>query len=178
MANKYDLLLYQHSARCRYGLQRFLDKNPAYWCFIPQLSKHVKLDNEAYFASKRKNQHNYATTMNPFADVTVIAEHANIIATQQQTSESEILPLNASGKPMFFAAIVADMTRKKDEAQQLVRDVPDVPMGYEFSIRQREEQFQFFRAKKENCVYPSDYVDLYNYSIVAVCMYLVNLYFK
>jgi hypothetical protein len=72
---------------------------------------------------------------------------------------------------MFFASVVGDMMRNKEETQQLIRNLPDPPQSYEFSHRQREEQTQFFQTKKDETVYPSDFVDLYNYSIVAVCMY-------
>ena len=158
LRNQYDLLLYQHSARCSSGLQRFLGKNPIYWCFIPQLSQDVKVDNDIYFAAKKNKStttYVYPTTVNPFGDMTIPTE---------QSSAS-------SGKPMFFAAVVADLTRSKEETQELVRHLPDPPRGYEFSHRQREEQTQFFQMKKDNCVFRSDFVDLYNYSMVAVCMY-------
>ena len=75
-----------------------------------------------------------------------------------------------ASKPMLFAEIMADMTRNDDETDQLARHVPVPPAGYGFSFRQREEQTKFFQTKQDNCVYPSDFVDLYNYAIVAVCM--------
>jgi hypothetical protein len=37
--------LYQHSARCPVALRAFLDCNPNYWCFIPQLSQDAAVDN-------------------------------------------------------------------------------------------------------------------------------------
>jgi hypothetical protein len=149
LANKYDLLLYQHSARCQYGLQRFLNKNPSYWCFIPQSVRQVKLANEAY-----------------------------VITSQPPPAEGPRSLLTASGKPMLFAEIVADMIRTDEEAEQLARNVPEPPMGYAFSYRQKEEQKQFFQVKNENRVFPSDFVHLYNYAIVAVCMSIVFSYFK
>lgn len=160
LRNQYDLLLYQHSARCSSGLQRFLGKNPSYWCFIPQLNQDVKVDNDIYFTAKKNksNTYVYPTTVNPFGDMP--------IPTEQSSASS-----SSSGKPMFFAAVVADLTRTKEETQELVRHLPDPPLGYDFSHRQREEQAQFFQMKKENCVFRSDFVDLYIYSMVAVCMY-------
>ena len=171
MANKYDRLLYHHSARCRYGLQRFLDKNPSYWCFIPQLSSDVKVNNDAYFALKKKNKdiNNRPSRTRPFADITITTEHLHR-ATSQKPIESQIIPLTASGKPMFFASLISDMVRSEAETQQLVRNMPDPPIGYGFSIQQREEQTLFFQTKKEVQVVPTDFVDLYMYSIVAVCM--------
>lgn len=37
--------LYQHSARCPVALRAFLDSNPNYWCFIPQLSRDAAVDH-------------------------------------------------------------------------------------------------------------------------------------
>lgn len=75
---------------------------------------------------------------------------------------------------MLFATVVADLKRNSEETQQLVRRVPEPPMGYEFSFRQKEEQRQFFESKNDERAYASTFVDLYNYSIVAVCMYIVT----
>ena len=171
MANKYDRLLYQHSARCRYGLQRFLDKNPSYWCFIPQLSSDVMVNNDAYFALKKKNKeiNNRPSRAKPFADIAIPTEYLHM-ATSQKPTKSEIIPLTASGKPMFFASLISDMVRSEAETQQLVRNVSDPPMGYGFSIQQREDQTLFFQTKKDHQVVPADFVDLYMYAIVAVCM--------
>jgi hypothetical protein len=69
---------------------------------------------------------------------------------------------------MFFAPLLVDMTRTEEETRRFVRNVPEPPKGYEFSRRQREEQYHFFYKRTENSVFPSNYSDLYNYVVVAV----------
>ena len=44
MADK--MRLYQHSARCPTALRPFLDCNPTYWCFIPQLRDQTLAEND------------------------------------------------------------------------------------------------------------------------------------
>lgn len=166
LANQYDMLLYQHSARCPFSLERFLRKNPHYWCFIPQLSRHVKLDDEAYIASMRKQESRVEQSIPAklFVDATLLAA-----AVASTTTTTTTTPATTQ-KPMRFAAVVADMTRNDEETARLVRQLPDPPNGYGFSTRQRIEQTNFFQTKRDNSVYPSDLIDLYNYAIVAVRM--------
>ena len=46
MANQ--IRLYQHSARCSVALRSFLDCNPNYWCFIPQVWQEAITENIQY----------------------------------------------------------------------------------------------------------------------------------
>jgi hypothetical protein len=89
--------------------------------------------------------------------------------TESSSTEPKTSLLTASGKPMFFAPLLTDLTRTKEEARRLVNDIPQPPRGYEFSRRQRAEQFDYFFERKDNRVLPSDLTDLYNYAIIAVC---------
>jgi hypothetical protein len=43
-----NMRLYQHSAHCSVALQLFLEKNPAYWCFISRLKEEVDQENKFY----------------------------------------------------------------------------------------------------------------------------------
>lgn len=146
MIDSHDQLLYHHSAVCRHGLQRFLNQNSKYWCFVPQTTADAQADNQRYQQTKKKPKAN--------------DDHDD----EQATSTT-------SKQPMLFASILADRHRTKEESSRFVRDIPQPPSGYEFSERQCDEQFQFFFERKETQVAPADYIDLYNYTIVAVCMY-------
>ncbi|CAF2935916.1 unnamed protein product, partial [Rotaria sp. Silwood2] len=160
LANPYDQCLYHHSSRCQSGLQRFLDRNPVYWCFVPQTCGRVSLDNEQFWDAKKKMKDQKNRTSAFTADLTVpMEEHNRSLSISSATGSS---------KSMFFEAIVVDMKRTQEDAQRLIRDLPGPPKGYDFSLQQRQEQFDFFREKREQRVVPSDYVHLYNYSMVAV----------
>jgi hypothetical protein len=137
------------------------------------LARYVKVDDDIYIASKNKNNTTTYNNKNPFNDITIHSEHVATSCSQQQFESSTA---TTSKKPMFFEAIVCDLKRTKQETQPLVRNLPDPPPGYEFSSRQREEQTQFFEEKKDNNIFPFDFVDLYNYSIVAVCMYNIIIF--
>lgn len=136
LLNSNDQLLYHHSTQCHVSLQCFLDRNPIYWCFVPQLIIHVKEDNEHYHRWKKMRTNDDSTT-----------------------------------KSGLFDAVTVDLVRTQNEVEQLIRSLPEPPSGYEFSIRQRQEQFHFFQKKKEYQLYSSDLVHLYHYSMIAVCMF-------
>ena len=40
--------LYEHSVRCPVALQRFLARNPNYWCFIPMLEDEARKEGDIY----------------------------------------------------------------------------------------------------------------------------------
>ena len=50
-----------------------------------------------------------------------------------------------------------------------VNHVPTPPLNYHFSLRQKMEQYEFFRHRSD--VYLSRFLDLYNSSIVIACLY-------
>ena len=150
--NPYDQLLYYHSAVCHHGLQRFLNRNPIYWCFVPQSSAEVKLDNDEYYLNMKKNKDNQSTTVNTF----------NVVKDSPKATTT-------SKSPFLFAPLLVDINRTTEETNRFVHNIPKPPNGYQFSQRQFDEQFLFFFDRKENQVGPSDYVDLYQYTVVAVC---------
>ena len=156
--NPYDQLLYYHSAVCHHGLQRFLNRNPIYWCFVPQSSAEVKLDDEYYYSNMKQNKDNQSTTVNTF----------NIVKDSPKATTT-------SKKPFLFAPLLVDINRTTEETNRFIHNIPKPPNGYEFSQRQFDEQFQLFFDRKENQVAPSDYVDLYQYTVVAVCKLTLSL---
>ena len=46
---KTQMSLYQHSIQCSTAIQRFLDANPSYWCFVPMLLNHADQDDTNYW---------------------------------------------------------------------------------------------------------------------------------
>ncbi|CAF1382378.1 unnamed protein product, partial [Adineta steineri] len=62
-ANK--MRLYQHSARCPIALRSFLDCNPIYWCFIPQLLAYALAENAIHL---RHTSTTTTTTTDPELD--------------------------------------------------------------------------------------------------------------
>jgi hypothetical protein len=49
--------------------------------------------------------------------------------------------------------------------------IPPIPLGYTYSIRQRIQQFQYFKNKYDTSQKQDDSMDLFNVSIIAVCKY-------
>ena len=74
-------------------------------------------------------------------------------------------------KPEFFEAVLRNRTRGEEECICLANGIPKPPSGYKFSRRQIEEQINFFKYKKEAHVLPSNLIDCYRYTIIAVCKY-------
>ena len=63
-----------------------------------------------------------------------------------------------------------ELIRSDEEIQWYVDNLPSPPHGYRFSQRQRDEQYLFFKFKRD-LITPSSHLDLYNATIVFVCMY-------
>jgi hypothetical protein len=94
-------------------------------------------------------------------------------ATTAQLPESPTF----AKKPKFFEEVLRNSTRSEEESIWLSKGVPKSPCGYRFSRRQIEEQIDFFKFKKDTHILPSNLVDFYTYTIIAVCMYyLFNLF--
>ena len=81
------------------------------------------------------------------------------------SSESPIFEI----KPTFFHEVLRNTTRSKEECVWLLKGIPKPPSGYRFSHQQIEDQMDFFKFKKESHVLPSNLVDCYRYTIIAVC---------
>ena len=144
LVNKPDAFLYQHSTHCAVALQRFLDRNPDYWCLVPMLWDEARIED------------------NTASSITIAPRTTTVFAEIQQ---SPTLPVQAN----LFAFVIDNMTRSKQEAHQLAKNLPKPPNGYRFSHRQQEQQVEFFKNKKDMYVVPNDFADLFNYAIVAVC---------
>ncbi len=67
--------------------------------------------------------------------------------------------------------------RTHDEIQWFMDNLPLPPHGYRFSQRQRNEQYLFFQ-NKQDLTMPSSYLDLYNATIIFVCMYTTIFIFQ
>lgn len=139
----YDEYLYYHSARCRPVLQRFLEKHPIYKCFVPKPKAQVKLDNDQYLLNQRRQQTETKTTDEPTTTKPV--------------------------RPCLFAAVVGDLQRTDNETKELFRQIPVPPDDYDFTHEQRQQQWTFFQDRQEKLFYPKDFIDLYRYTIIAVC---------
>ena len=129
-------------------LQVFLDNNPAYWCLVPMSCHQAKLDDDAYAS---------------------FSGNINVAITTVAAAPQQLESPTFAAKPVFFAEVLGRNTRSREESIWLSKGVPKPPYGYRFSHRQIEGQIDFFKYKKESYVLPSNLVNLYNYTIVAVC---------
>jgi hypothetical protein len=143
-------LLYQHSPRCPLVLQCFLDKNPEYWCLVPILWHEARADDKANASTSSSSR------------------GANAIHTTAPQLQPES-PTFAAQPPQFFEEVLRNSTRSTQECIWLANGVPKPPSGYKFSRRQIDEQIDFFKFKKEARVLPSNLIDCYKCTIIAVC---------
>ena len=141
------MFLYQHSPRCSLALQLFLNKNPEYWCLVPMTRDEARLDDQATASSGCSKASAFVYTNAP------------------EVPESPTF----APKPKFFQEVLNNLTRSSEESVWLSKSVAKPPAGYRFSRQQIEDQIHFFKFKKEARVIPSNLVDLYKYTIVAVC---------
>jgi hypothetical protein len=157
-----EMLLYQHSPRCPLVLQRFLDKNPEYWCLVPMFWRDAIVDDDVTVATT-------TTSSSSSRKVTTAAEEANAIYRAVTARQLQPESPTFAKKPKFFAEIFTNSTRSIQECIWLARGVPKPPTDYRFSRQQIEEQIDFFKFKKEARIVPSNLIDCYRYTIVAVC---------
>lgn len=69
-------------------------------------------------------------------------------------------------------AIPGTVTTRSDEAvRSCMRRLPPIPTGYTFSVRQRVEQFQYFKDKLDMKAKQDENIDLFTAAIIAVCKY-------
>ena len=151
------MFLYQHSPRCSLVLQRFLDNNPDYWCFVPMCWQDAKAENEAYVASASKSSSTAANA----------ALYTAVRQMHQQPPESPTL----AKKPRFFEVVLAGEHnfRRREECEWLTKGIPKPPSGDLFCRRQIDEQMDFFKFKKETHIRSSNLIDCHKYTIIAVC---------
>ena len=62
-------------------------------------------------------------------------------------------------------------TRSDEQVRTCMRQIPPLPTGYTFSIRQRIEQFQYFKNLSDTKVKLNGSIDLFNVAVIAVCKY-------
>ena len=74
MINPYDEFLYHHSATCSHGLQRFLDRNPHYWCFVPQRIADAEREDKEYVAPPTSVPPTETTTGKPMLFASVLVD--------------------------------------------------------------------------------------------------------
>jgi hypothetical protein len=150
-----NLFLYQHSPRCTLALQRFLDKNPEYWCLVPMKQSEAKEDDSNLAAAVQKTM-----TIISFCEI-----GCSLSSTSKEREDAVATAIGA--QPMRFAAVIGDMERSDQDATWLSKNVPKPPLDYRFSQRQVEQQIDFFKKKKDSRLL--NLVDMYDYAIVAVC---------
>ena len=137
------MLLYKHAARCPWAIQRFLDSNPIYWCFVPM-------------------------TINE------TTQSGNVMLPPSLVLLDSINPTSIASRDR--QAIPETQDRRSDEAtRSCMRAIPPAPFGYTYSIRQRCEQFQYFKHKADIKTKPIESSNLFNAAIIAVCQYLLKM---
>ena len=140
------MFLYQHSPRCTPVLQLFLDNNPEYWCLVPMLWQDARVNDNA---SSAADETEYLTFTRPLPPV----------------SPGFIV------KPQFFEEVFRNSTRSREECVWLAKSIPKSPANYRFSRRQVEAQIDFSKFKKERHILPSNLIDCFNNTIIAVRKY-------
>ena len=136
------MVLYRHTVRCPSAMQIFLNFNPIYWCFVPLRHGEVEIQDQN-----------------------------NPTLPQGLTLLDSFYPTSIASKDRN--AIMATQTTRSDESvRSCIRNLPSIPQGYEFSIQQRAQQFQYFKQKHDLTHVQNPTLDLYNAAVIAVCKYL------
>ena len=61
--------------------------------------------------------------------------------------------------------------RSDEKVRSCMRNLPPIPLGYTYSIRQRIEQFQYFKNQLDKNAPQDQTMDLFSVAIIAVCKY-------
>lgn len=133
------MLLYRHAVRCPSAMQIFLNFNSIYWCFVPLRNTEVEVQNET-----------------------------NTTLPSDLIQLDPIYPASIASRDR--QRIAATTTTRSDESvRSYIRNLPPVPDGYNFSIQQRGQQFQYFKHKHDVTQQQNYMMDLFNTAIIAVC---------
>lgn len=120
-------------------MQIFLNFNSIYWCFVPHTNTEVEVQN-------RQN-----VTL-PSSLILLDTIHPTSIASKDRN------------------AIFATQTTRSDESvRSYMRNLPPAPYGYNFTIQQCAQQFQYFKNKHDLTDQQNPLMDLFNVEVIAVC---------
>ncbi|CAF1297606.1 unnamed protein product [Adineta steineri] len=76
-------------------------------------------------------------------------------------------PTSISMKNRNDMSATAD-TRADEIVRSCMRHIPPLPSGYTFSIRQRVDQFLYFKNQLDIKIKPNKFIDLFNVALIAV----------
>jgi len=133
------MLLYRHAVRCPAAMQIFLNFNPIYWCFAPLRSVEAEVQNKT----------------NPTLPSSLIFLDSNYLTSIASKDR--------------YAIMGTSTTRSDESVRSCMRSLPPVPRGYDFSIQQRAQQFQYFKQTHDFSHRQNPCMDLFNAAVVAVC---------
>ena len=85
------------------------------------------------------------------------------VAEAQRSDEHHVAPL-------VFPQPLGVNQRSQEQCQHCLDALPSPPTGFEFSKQQIFQQTQYFHLKQDRTS-PSEDLDLYQTSVVAVCKY-------
>jgi hypothetical protein len=60
-------------------------------------------------------------------------------------------------------------TRSDETVRSCLQNIPPVPPGYTYSIRQRAQQFKYFKEKLDINRKPDETTDIFNVAIITLC---------
>ena len=85
--------------------------------------------------------------------------------TEAETQNDSMIP-----GPSSTSVSSLHTTRRDQEVSSYMNNLPLMPPeNYTFSAHQRTQQFYIFKEKRDQLL-PNVHLDLYNASIIAVCM--------
>jgi len=99
-----------------------------------------------------------------------IEQSRNYILPSSLILHDSINPTSIGSRDRRFASGGAN-NRSDESVRTCIRQIPSVPPGYTFSIRQRVEQFQYFQNNLDIKTKQDETMDLFNVAIIAVCKY-------
>ena len=73
--------------------------------------------------------------------------------------------------------MATETTRSDETVRSYMRNLPPVPPGYDFTIQQRAQQFQYFKNRHDLTDQQNPVMDLFNVDVIAVCSLFYFLIF-
>jgi hypothetical protein len=94
----------------------------------------------------------------------------NYVLPSSLVLHDSINPTSIGSRDRRFVSGAANI-RSDESVRTCIRQIPSVPPGYTFSIRQRVEQFQYFKNNLDIKTKQDKTMDLFNVAVIAVCKY-------
>ena len=104
----------------------------------------------------------------PVTSDQVIEHNRHYVLPESLVLHDTVNPTSIGSKRRYDIQATAEI-RADETVRSCMRQIPPLPAGYTFSIRQRVEQFGYFKNQLDLKIKPDQSTDLFNVALIAVC---------